>query len=48
MIRKELIKGDVLKKIGATFQTEMYAHNKAMEFKNNGYEYKENILMVIN
>ena len=48
MIKKEQIKGDVLKKIGALFATELQAHKKAMEFKNNGFEYRENILAHIN
>ena len=38
----------MLKKLGAAFATEMQAHSKAMEFKNNGYEYRENILAHIN
>ena len=48
MIKKEQIKGDVLKKIGALFATEVQAQKKAMEFKDNGFEYRENILAHIN
>ena len=48
MIKKEQIRGDVLKKLGAVFASEMQAYQKSMEYKNNGYEYRENILAHIN
>ena len=48
MIKKEQAKGDVLKKLGAPFDSEMQAYQKSMEFKQNGYEYRENILAHIN
>ena len=48
MIKKEQIKGDMMKKLGALYATEMQAQQQAMEFKDNGYEYRENILAHIN
>lgn len=47
MIKKQQAKDDVLKKIGAAFANEMQAQKKAMEYKDNGFEYRENICMVI-
>lgn len=38
----------MLKKLGADFPSEVQAYQKSMEFKENGYEYRENILAHIN
>ena len=41
MIKKEQVKGDVLKKLGARFHMEMQASQKAKEYQKNGIEYKD-------